>query len=115
MARSASGFYAYARASARPRTRPMPTVLATEHLENRFGGIAAASDVSLKVERGARHALIGPNGAGKTTPVNLLTGGLGATARRIRLDGRDITDLKPHERVRLGIARTFQINQLFAD
>jgi ABC-type branched-subunit amino acid transport system ATPase component len=93
----------------------MPIVLATENLDKRFGGIVAANDVSLQVEHGARHALIGPNGAGKTTLINLLTGVLKPTAGRIRLDGRDITDLKPHERVRLGIARTFQINQLFAD
>ena len=93
----------------------MPTVLETEHLDKRFGGIVAASDISLQVEKGARHALIGPNGAGKTTLVNLLTGVLRPSAGRIRLDGRDITDLKPHARVRLGIARTFQINQLFAD
>jgi ABC-type branched-subunit amino acid transport system ATPase component len=93
----------------------MPTALATENLDKRFGGIVAASNVSLKVESGARHALIGPNGAGKTTLVNLLTGVLRPSAGRIILDGRDITDLKPHERARLGIARTFQINQLFAE
>jgi ABC-type branched-subunit amino acid transport system ATPase component len=89
--------------------------LQTVGLEKRFGGILAASDVSLSVEKGARHALIGPNGAGKTTIINLLTGVLRPTAGRILLDGQDITDLEPHQRVRLGIARTFQINQLFAD
>jgi len=93
----------------------MVLALQTEHLDKRFGGIVAANDVSLRVEPGARHALIGPNGAGKTTIVNLLTGVLRPSAGRIRLEGRDITDLKPHERVRLGLARTFQINQLFAD
>jgi branched-chain amino acid transport system ATP-binding protein len=71
--------------------------------------------VSLQIQKGARHALIGPNGAGKTTVVNLLTGVLKPTAGQILLDGRDITRLQPHERVRLGIARTFQINQLFGD
>jgi branched-chain amino acid transport system ATP-binding protein len=84
-------------------------------LEKRFGGIVASNNVSLTVERGARHALIGPNGAGKTTLINLLTGVLRPTAGRILLDDRDITRLKPHQRVKLGIARTFQINQLFAD
>src|ERR1700680_794799 len=84
-------------------------------LEKRFGGIVAAHDVSLAVEKGARHALIGPNGAGKTTVINLLTGVLKPTAGRILLDGRDITALDPHQRVRLGMARTFQINQLFLD
>ena len=90
-------------------------VLETIALEKRFGGIVATSNVSLRVERGARHALIGPNGAGKTTLVNLLTGVLRPSAGRILLDARDITALKPHHRAKLGIARTFQINQLFAD
>ena len=90
-------------------------VLETIALEKRFGGIVASSNVSLRVERGARHALIGPNGAGKTTLVNLLTGVLRPSAGRILLNARDITALKPHHRAKLGIARTFQINQLFAD
>jgi branched-chain amino acid transport system ATP-binding protein len=93
----------------------MPPVLETSGLEKRFGGIVATNNVSLSVEKGARHALIGPNGAGKTTIINLLTGVLRPTAGRILLEGRDITDLEPHKRVRLGIARTFQINQLFAE
>jgi branched-chain amino acid transport system ATP-binding protein len=90
-------------------------ILETIGLEKRFGGIVAAHDVSLAVEKGARHALIGPNGAGKTTVINMLTGVLRPTAGRIMLEGRDITDIVPHERVRLGMARTFQINQLFLD
>jgi branched-chain amino acid transport system ATP-binding protein len=93
----------------------MSYVLETVGLEKNFGGIIAANDVSLKIEKGARHALIGPNGAGKTTVVNLLTGVQRATAGKILLDGEDITALEPHERVRRGIARTFQINQLFGD
>src|SRR5262249_57469834 len=93
----------------------MPVVLGTRGLDKHFGGIIAANEVSLQIEKGARHALIGPNGAGKTTIVNLLTGVLKPTAGQILLDGEDITRLEPHERVRLGIARTFQINQLFAD
>ena len=93
----------------------MPPVLETVGLIKRFGGITAASDVSLKIEKGARHALIGPNGAGKTTVINLLTGVLRPTAGQILLDGQDITNVEAYERVHLGIARTFQINQLFAD
>ena len=93
----------------------MPVVLETRGLDKHFGGIVAANQVSLSIEKGARHALIGPNGAGKTTVVNLLTGVLKPTAGQILLDGNDITRLQPHERVRLGIARTFQINQLFGD
>jgi branched-chain amino acid transport system ATP-binding protein len=93
----------------------MATVLETIGLEKHFDGTVAANAVSLCIERGARHALIGPNGAGKTTLINLLTGALRPSAGSILLEGRDITNLKPHERVRLGLARTFQINQLFAD
>jgi branched-chain amino acid transport system ATP-binding protein len=93
----------------------MPPVLETKGLEKHFGGIVATDNVSLVVEKGARHALIGPNGAGKTTIINLLTGVLRPTAGTILLEGRDITALEPHRRVGLGIARTFQINQLFAD
>jgi ABC-type branched-subunit amino acid transport system ATPase component len=90
-------------------------ILETIGLEKRFGGILASQDVNLAVEQGARHALIGPNGAGKTTVINLLSGVLRPSAGRIMLEGRDITGLAPHERVRLGMARTFQINQLFLD
>jgi branched-chain amino acid transport system ATP-binding protein len=93
----------------------MAPVLQTDGLSKRFGGIVATNDVSLVVEKGARHALIGPNGAGKTTLINLLTGVLRPTAGRITLEGKDITNLESDKRVRLGIARTFQINQLFAD
>lgn len=88
-------------------------VMAAEGLVKRFGGITATGNVNLRIERGARHALIGPNGAGKTTLVNLLTGVLEPTQGRVVLDGRDITGLPPHERVRRGLVRTFQINQLF--
>jgi branched-chain amino acid transport system ATP-binding protein len=93
----------------------MPIVLETERLEKHFGGIAAVADVSIKIEKGARHALIGPNGAGKTTVINLLTGVLRPTAGRILLEGEDIVALQAHQRVRRGLARTFQINQLFLD
>ncbi|MGZ5238134.1 MAG: ABC transporter ATP-binding protein [Caldimonas sp.] len=90
-----------------------PTVLETRSLVKRFGGLAATDGVSLRLERGARHALIGPNGAGKTTLVNLLTGVLEPTSGSIALDGHDITRLSVHARVRRGMVRTFQITQLF--
>jgi branched-chain amino acid transport system ATP-binding protein len=93
----------------------MPLALETVNLERRFGGIVATNDVSLKVEKGARHALIGPNGAGKTTLINLLTGVLRPSSGRVLLEGEDITALRAHKRVQRGLARTFQINQLFAD
>ena len=88
-------------------------VLRATNLVMRFGGITATNQVSLSLERGARHALIGPNGAGKTTLINLLTGVLQPTEGRIHLDGQDITELAPHQRVKRGMVRTFQINQLF--
>lgn len=95
-----------------PATQPL---LQTIGLQKRFGGLVATNDVSLSLAPGARHALIGPNGAGKTTFVNLLTGVLTPSAGRILLDGVDITRGSPHARVRRGLARTFQINQLFAE
>lgn len=88
-------------------------VLQTQGLVKRFGGITATDDVTLNIAQGARHALIGPNGAGKTTLINLMTGVLPPTEGRIVLEGQDITQLAPHARVRRGLVRTFQINQLF--
>jgi len=93
----------------------MSVVLETRNLVKRFGGFLATNDVSLSVEQGARHALIGPNGAGKTTLINLLTGTLRPSSGRVILQGEDITDLPPHQRVRRGLARTFQVNQLFPE
>ena len=91
----------------------MAIVLETLGLQKRFVGLKATDDVSFQLEQGARHALIGPNGAGKTTFINLLTGVLKPTAGTIRLGGVDITRMRPEQRVKLGLARTFQINQLF--
>jgi branched-chain amino acid transport system ATP-binding protein len=93
----------------------MTVVLETRSLVKRYGGITPTNDVSIQVERGARLALIGPNGAGKTTLINLLTGVAEPSSGTIWLDGQDITELAPHERVRRGIVRTFQINQLFSE
>jgi len=91
----------------------MAIALETRGLVKRFGGLTATDNVSLKLEQGARHALIGPNGAGKTTFINLLTGVLPPTSGEIFLEGADITRLRPELRVQRGLARTFQINQLF--
>ncbi len=88
-------------------------VLQTVGLHKHFGALRVAHNIHFSLERGARHALIGPNGAGKTTFINLITGVLSPTSGRISLEGEDITDLGQAERSRLGIARTFQINQLF--
>lgn len=79
----------------------------------RFGALAAASGINFKLDTGARQALIGPNGAGKTTFINLLTGVLTPTEGRVLLAGDDITEVAQSERVKRGIARTFQINRLF--
>jgi len=72
----------------------MAIVLETLDLQKQFGGIAAVRDVSLRIEKGARHALIGPNGAGKTTVIDLLSGVKRPTSGRILLEGVDITDLE---------------------
>jgi ABC-type branched-subunit amino acid transport system ATPase component len=81
----------------------------------RFGALIATDDVSFAIRPGARHALIGPNGAGKTTLINLLTGVTKPTAGQVWLAGRDVTHFAPSARVRMGLSRTFQINQLFPD
>jgi branched-chain amino acid transport system ATP-binding protein len=92
----------------------MPAALETRGLYRSFGGLAVTTNVDLRLERGSRQALIGPNGAGKTTLINLISGALAPSAGRVWLDGREVTDLPAHARARLGLARTFQINQLFA-
>ena len=93
----------------------MTYALQTKSLVKRFGGFVATDNVTLNIAAGSRHALIGPNGAGKTTLINLLTGFLEPTAGQVILDGHDVTGLSQHERVKRGVARTFQINRLFAD
>jgi branched-chain amino acid transport system ATP-binding protein len=91
----------------------MTIALETKGLVKRFGGLLATDNVSFKLEQGARHALIGPNGAGKTTFINLLTGVIKPTSGQIFLEGQEITGLRSELRVQRGLARTFQINQLF--
>ena len=87
--------------------------LETRALNRSFGALRVTQDVSFRLPYGARHALIGPNGAGKTTLINLLTGMLAPSSGTVWLDGADITRLPAAERVRRGLARTFQINTLF--
>jgi ABC-type branched-subunit amino acid transport system ATPase component len=87
--------------------------LEIRNLQKSFGAIQVANDINLALPRGARHALIGPNGAGKTTLVNLITGRIRASAGKVLLDGEEITSLSQAGRTRRGIARTFQVNQLF--
>jgi ABC-type branched-subunit amino acid transport system ATPase component len=88
-------------------------ILETRGLYKSFGALEVARDVNFRLERGARHALIGPNGAGKTTFLNLLTGLLAPSRGAVLLDGENVTSLAQAKRVKRGIARTFQINQLF--
>ena len=78
-----------------------------------FGALLATDNVSFAIQPGARQALIGPNGAGKTTLINLLTGVVQPTEGQVLLQGQDVTALSSSRRVRLGLSRTFQINQLF--
>jgi len=92
----------------------MSAALQTFDLSKNFGGITATDHVDFTLQRGARHALIGPNGSGKTTFVNQLTGVLKPSSGRIELKGEDITGLPREARVKRGLARTFQINQLCA-
>src|SRR5437660_9499177 len=91
----------------------MSVALRTQSLSKAFGAFMANSDVSLSFEAGARHALIGPNGAGKTTFINLLTGFLAPTSGEVYLGDERITALPQHARVKRGMTRTFQINNLF--
>jgi branched-chain amino acid transport system ATP-binding protein len=88
--------------------------LSTRGLSKSFGSLVVARDIALELPVGARYALIGPNGAGKTTLINLMTGMLTPNAGQIFLGSEDITGLEPQHRVRRGLARTFQINTLFA-
>ena len=92
-------------------------MLSTKNLNKSFGSLVVAQDIALELPKGVRYALIGPNGAGKTTLMNLMTGMLRPDSGQIFLDEgaetEEITSLRPHQRVRKGLARTFQINTLF--
>ena len=91
----------------------MTAALEVQGFNKAFGALPVTRDVNLTLERGARRALIGPNGAGKTTLVNLITGVLQPSSGKVLLDGVDITNTSQADRARRGLARTFQINQLF--
>ena len=105
---------AFAQRRARRRRMTAPA-LEARGLQRNFGALIATDDVPFAVEPRARQALIGPNGAGKTTLINLLTGAIRPTAGQVMLQGRDVTGLAASARVRMGLSRTFQINQLFPD
>lgn len=90
-------------------------MLETHGLTKEFGNIRAVDDVDLEVRRGEVHGLVGPNGAGKTTMFNLLTGELRPTSGGVDFEGTELTGLSPHEIVREGIGRSFQIVQYFPE
>ena len=88
-------------------------LLETVNINVRFGGHHAVRDVNLEVDAGCVTGLIGPNGAGKTTTFNAVTGLQETAGGQVMLDGEDISALKPHQRARRGIARTFQRLEVF--
>jgi len=88
-------------------------MLRLEDVGKRFGGVVATDHVSLEVAAGEVHALIGPNGAGKTTLVGLISGSLGADTGEIIFEQKNITRMRPHDRVRSGLARSYQITSIF--
>jgi branched-chain amino acid transport system ATP-binding protein len=92
-----------------------PTLLKTVGLSRNFGGLRAVDNVDFDLPEGEVRAVIGPNGAGKSTFVGLICGRIAPTAGRIFFEGRDITDLPAHRRVRLGIAYTFQITSVYGN
>ena len=91
------------------------SLLRVENVSRHFGRLVAVSGVSLTVEPGELRAVIGPNGAGKTTFFNLISGFFPPNSGRIIFDGKDVTALPPHKRVMMGMARTFQITEIFPE
>jgi len=89
------------------------SVLRIDHLSHSFGSLIVTNDVSMSIEDGERHVIIGPNGAGKTSLINQIGGQLRPSAGRILLGNTDITGWPPHRISRMGLARTFQRNNLF--
>lgn len=94
-------------------TTTTTTSLKVQALSKRFGGLLAVDGVTLDVSARSIHSIIGPNGAGKTTLFNLVTGAIRPDAGTVHFEGQDVTGLKPHELVRLGLVRTFQRTSVF--
>lgn len=92
----------------------MNPILQTFDLTKRYAGIVATNSVNFELEAGRIHALIGPNGAGKTTFVGLLSGRIEASAGRVEFEGIDVTKMPAHERIKMGMAYTFQITSIFS-
>ena len=91
------------------------SLLRVENISKQFGSLIAVNGVSMTVESGELRAVIGPNGAGKTTFFNVISGFLSPSSGRVVFDGKDITPISPTRRVWLGIARTFQITEVFPE
>lgn len=89
-------------------------LLRVEHLYKNFGGVQSIVDLSFEITKGESLGVIGPNGSGKTTLVNLITGFVRPSKGRVYYQGQDVTGMKPHTRVQLGIARSFQMVRPFA-
>jgi len=88
-------------------------LLALESVSKSYGALKVTDDISLAVSEGETLGILGPNGAGKTTLFNLISGDVRCDRGRVRYDGRDITTLKPHQRCRLGLGRSYQVPQPF--
>lgn len=94
-------------------SRLAEVILRTTAITKRFAGVEALSGVDWELHRGAIHGIVGPNGAGKTTLLNVISGFVAPSEGRVELEGRDITRLRPQQRVPLGIVRTFQNIRLY--
>jgi branched-chain amino acid transport system ATP-binding protein len=90
-------------------------MLEARHVTKRFGSLVAVNDISISVAAGELRAIIGPNGAGKTTFFNMMTGFFAPTSGEIMLEGEDVTRLSAQQRVKRGMARTFQITEIFPE
>jgi len=88
-------------------------LLALHSVSKAYGALKVTDDISLSVEEGMTLGILGPNGAGKTTLFNLISGDVRCDAGRVEYEGRDITALKPHQRCRAGIGRSYQVPQPF--
>src|SRR4051794_6781702 len=91
------------------------SLLRTESLVKRYGGLLVTDNVSLDIRPGELHAIIGPNGAGKTTLINQLSGELFSNEGRVLFAGKDVTALPIHRRARMGLLRSYQITSIFED
>jgi branched-chain amino acid transport system ATP-binding protein len=90
-----------------------PVALRTVGVTKSFGGLEVLRGVDLAITLGTTHAVIGPNGAGKTTLFNILSGAIPPSAGRVELRGRDVTGFAPHQLLKLGLARSFQVTSVF--